>query len=481
MEIHEVILDDALKASQNSSIHSELDAILAKFKSKSIEEILFKNESDEDERISYQIHDIIVKNINTRTLDKNELSQIIHTAKHYLQKGISETNIVDILIFLNINCYFKIKIRNYITDFELQENLYKQLSEKILKLLLNVKLETHAPQNAPYHEKELLQTASEGFLIENLEKTYSLILGMERSGRGFHFNFLLENIIDFLFQINFTKFLKALNNLANPQTIVFYLQSFQKENILKLANEPSIKNKWINFEIIRQIIEKEQRTGFELNELEAVKNTFERIIKEDFNFTKQVIVFFNRSKLFNASLGELLVKLTQSQIEDIVSSCFAFDNSHSNIDIKNVLKDHFNNNSDDNQKLFFYQTIFNKWNSYFDSLFKLTDFYQNDILLTDYADFILIHYELTLTENDIIIKIDELANKIKFIDTEWSISESNQKTKFNLYYSQLYLLFLIFEHKKIENSDTENIFEELNQNTLHKFRYLNKDKLLFYK
>ena len=102
MEIHEVILDDALKASQNSSIHSELDAILAKFKSKSIEEILFKNESDEDERISYQIHDIIVKNINTRTLDKNELSQIIHTAKHYLQKGISETNIVDILIFLNI-------------------------------------------------------------------------------------------------------------------------------------------------------------------------------------------------------------------------------------------------------------------------------------------------------------------------------------------------------------------------------------------
>jgi hypothetical protein len=286
MEIPEMILTQALVKSNSSSIHVELDNFLKKLESKTLEKILSAEEDEEIWSIDNKIRDIVTQTIHFNQKSEDDkienVGQIIFSAKEYLRKGVSNGDVKSILIFLSVNCYLHIKLEKLLSTRELESGYTKVVSEKIIQVLKSIKLSTQALPNAPYWEKEIMSESLKGFSENDISKTYRFIESVERSGRGFHFNFLLESLLSFLFHLNYTYFLNSLSYLQSPTDFVFYFQSLKKEDLIKIANESSLSNKWLNFELIRQIIEKEHKETIDESEIGAVKNILDRIKLNDF-------------------------------------------------------------------------------------------------------------------------------------------------------------------------------------------------------
>lgn len=483
MEIPEIILTQALAKSNSSSIHIELDNLLKKLESKSLERILSAEEDEEIWSIDNEIRSIITEIIHFNQNSENDkidkISQLIFSAKKYIHKGISNGDIKAILIFLSVNCYLHIELEKILSTNELESIYTNTISEKLLQVLKSMKLSPQALPNAPYWEKEIMIESQKGFLENDISKTYKFIETVEHGGRGFHFNFQLESLISFLFHLNYTCFLNALSHLQIPTDFVFYFQSFKKEELFKIANEISLSNKWLNFELIRQIIEKEHKDTIDESEIEAVKNVLDRIKLNDFNFLKQTAIYFHRSRLFNAALGVFWASGNNSEMEEIISN-FPIDRYNSHIKTRDELLNHYVKLVSEEQLDLFLELIFNKWKYYFDNILTTEDFYHNSILLTDFANFVVHYHIRKTTDNDLVFSMENLIQKIKFIDSEWSTTSSHQITKFYLYHSELYLLTYAYKYKKLHSSQMLSNYESIITNKIQLSRFLSTNEIEYY-
>jgi L-rhamnose mutarotase len=478
MEIPEMILTQVLAKSNSSSIHVELDNLLNKLESKTLEKILSAEEDEEIWSIDNKIRDIVTQTIHFNQKSEDDkienVAQIIFSAKEYLRKGVSNGDVKSILIFLSVNCYLHIKLKKLLSTIELESGYTKAISEKIIQVLKNIKLSTQALPNAPYWEKEIMSKSQKGFSENDISKTYRFIESVERGGRGFHFNFLLESLLSFLFHLNYTYFLNSLSHLQSPTDFVFYFQSFKKEDLIKIANESSLSNKWLNFELIRQIIEKEHKETIDESEIEAVKNILDRIKLNDFNFLKQTAIYFHRSRLFNASLGAFLASVNNAEMEELISD-FSIDKYAFHIKTRDELLNHYAKPVSEDQLDLFLELIFNKWKRYFDNILTTEDFYQNSILLTDFANFVVHYHTGKTADNDLVSSMENLIQKIKFIDSEWSTSSSQQLTKFHLYHSELYLLTYAYKYKKLNNPQMLTNYESIINDKVQRSRYVSDE------
>lgn len=473
MEISQEIISKSLTASHSSSLDSELNDLLIKLESKTIEDLINKDTSEDTTNLHHEIYQVLIKAIHQKTEEEKiqRIGQLIFTQKSYLVNGILKADIKSIFIFLSVNCYLNIGLESILDDKPLPEYNTEPLSENIYNLLQKMKFETHALPGAPYHEKQMMTESEQAFIDNDIKKTYRLIEAIERSGRGFHFNFLLEHLITFLNNLNFPFFLKALSVLGNPKSFVFYLQSLKKEKLLQLANEPSLINRWLNFEIIRQIIEKEGKEDFEESDRIPIKNVLTRIQTNDFDFFKQTIQYFSSSRLFNASLGEQLIAASNSQIQEIIKDCFVIDRYTFHYDAKNIFLKHFSINASEDKYKFLLSSVFEKWKTFIESLYSSEDFFQNELMLTDFCEFVVTYYSLLVKDEDLISQMKSLILKIRHIDSEWFASESRQLTKFHLYHSQLYLLSYAYKNKKLKDIEIVNLFAELKNNEIQIQRY----------
>lgn len=483
MEISEMMLTQALAKSDSTSIHIELNNILMKLESKTIEKILSTEGDEEIWSIDNEIRNIVTEiihfNQNSESDKIDKVSQIIFSAKEYLHKGILNGDVKAILIFLSVNCYLHIELEKLLPTNELESSYTKTISEKLIQVLKSIKLSTQALPDAPYWEKEIMRESQKGFLENDIAKTYRFIEAVEHGGRGFHFNFLLESLLSFLFHLNYTCFLNALSHLQHPTDFVFYFQSFPKEDLLKIANDTLLSNKWLNFELIRQIIEKEHKETIDELEIEAVKNVLERIKLNDFNFLKQTATYFHRSRLFNAALGVFLISVNNAEMEEIISD-FSIDKYAFHIKTRDELLNHYAKPVSEDQLDLFLELIFNKWKHYFDNILMTEDFYQNSILLTDFANFVVHYHTRKTADNDLVSSMDNLIQKIKFIDSEWSTSKSQQLTKFYLYHSELYLLTYAYKNKKLYSSQMLSNYESIITNKIQLSRFLSTNEVESY-
>lgn len=478
MEIPEMILTQALAKSNSSSIHVELDILLKKLESKTLEKILCAEEDEEIWSIHNEIRDIVTQTISFNQKSEDDkienVAQIIFSAKEYFSKGVSNGDVKSIIIFLSLNCYLHIKLEKLLSTTELEGSYTKTISEKIVQVLKSIKLSTQALPNAPYWEKEIMSESQKGFSENDISKTYRFIEAVENGGRGFHFNFLLESLLSFLFHLNYTCFLNALSHLQSPTDFVLYFQSFKKEDLIKIASESSLSYKWLSFELIRQIIEKEHKETVDESEIEAIKNILNRIKLSDFNFLKQTAIYFHRSRLFNASLGVFLASVNNAEMEEIISD-FSIDKYDLHRKTRDELLNHYAKSVSEEQLDLFLEVIFNKWKHYFDNILTTEDFYQNSILLTDFANYVVDYYTRKTADNDLVFSMENLIQKIKFIDSEWSTSSSQQLTKFHLYHSKLYLLTYAYKYKKLNNPQILTNYESIINDKVQRSRYVSDE------
>jgi hypothetical protein len=308
-----------------------------------------------------------------------------------------------------------------------------------------------------------------------------MVVGVERSGRGFHFNFLLEHLFSLLYYINFPCFIKALSNLQNPTEFVFYLQGLKKAELIKISNVSLLLNKWLNFEIIRQILKNESKDGFDELEKEAIKNVLDRIRINDFDFFKQTVIYFNNSCLFNASLGGLLLSSNNSQIEELILECFSIDKYHSNLKARDSFNDSFVKSATDEQYHFLLTITFNKWKSYFNNILDSEDYYQNGLLITDFANFVVNYHSRLTDDSNLVSMMKSIMDKIKYIDSDWSTSNSQQITKFHLYHSELFLLTFSYRNKRLNDPIILASYTEIIINKIQLSRYISEETSNYFK
>lgn len=474
METPQMKLEKAWSMLPNSSINEGLNALLQKMESKTVEEIIRTEENDELRRIDCDIRKLCVSTTNQ---ESEEIAELIFTGQSYLKRGIQDADLKSILIFLSVNSYLKLGIKKLLTEDELLDHSTQLLCDAITKLLQQINPDVKPLPDAPYYEIEMMKSFQQGISDNDINNTYQFVEAYERGGCGFHFNFLLEHLISFLYELNYSCFLSYISKIDNPINIIFNLQSFNIERLIRLSNESLLINTWLNFELIRQIIEKEQKDGFEEVECIAIKNILLKISDADFNFLKQCIQYFHRSKLFNAALGESLVILSKANLQEILSDCFVINKGTSQYEARKELLEHFRENASNHQMDVLLETVYNKWDSYFNGLFNSDDFYLNDVLFTDFCDFVALYFIQIAHEVDITGQIPEILKQLIWIDSEWFPTESKQITIFYLLYSKLYLLSFAYREKQLRDAHITALFSRMQQDKILLSRYFKGDKM----
>lgn len=469
-----MILEKALSVLNSSSVNVELSSLLQKLESKTIEEILKIGDNDEMWQVD---SDIRMLCSITAGMDYKDVAGLIITEQNYLKRGIENGDVKLILIFLCVNCYLQIDIRSLLTELEYSEDSKQLTSDRIGKVLQGIEFEITALADAPYHEIEMIRGFQQGIKENNIKNTYQFVESVERGRLGFHFNFLLEHLVSFLHQLDYPRFLKHISEVKNLQKLIFYLQSFEMEQLLCLSNAPLLTGKWLNFELIRQIVRRAQKDEFEEIECIAIKKTLAKIDADDFDFFKQTIQWFHRSKLFNAALGELLISFADYKIQEILSDCFAIDQYYNNYEARKKMLERFESNAPERQVNVFLEAIYNKWHSYFNGLFVSEDFFLNDVLLTDFCDFIALYYIRIASEVDVIDQMYEAIVRLTCIDTQWFVSSVKQSATFHLFYSKLYILSFAYKERQLKDARIAALFFKIKCDGILLHRYFKEEKM----
>ncbi|TGK45940.1 hypothetical protein [Leptospira bouyouniensis] len=479
MEISEIILTKALQASSNSTLHIELQSILQKLEGITAERLLSLEKETELQDIENEIRVFFSRrnyyNLKEKTEKFAEIAQIIRTEKKYLLRGISNGDVESILIFLLVNCYLQIDIEKILNETEINECLTIPLSDNIFNILNKIKLEIGISPNAPRYEMKALEFANDGISANNIGRTYQLIESMERGGSGFNNNFLLQSLIQFFVTIHFPYFVKVLSAVVHPLTFVFYLQNFKVEILNQLANEPLLKNRWLNFELIRKITIECPNQIFQLAECIAITNALRKIESDDFSFFQQTIKYFTKSIIFNASLGELTASFSEENIIRVID-CFEFNKYSSFLAARDKFLDYFLANCSEQSKLILLENTYERWVTFIEQLFLEDDFFLNELLITDFANFVVLYYTTQVEDQEIIQQLKTILNNIKYINSEWSLSETNELSKYHLYNSQLYLLSFAYRNKELIDSHVIQLFAELKQDDIQILRYCSDHK-----
>lgn len=476
MEVSEIITKAFLY--ENPSIHQKLDVVISDLDGFSIDEIL-EQKNQEIFSIDNDIRNAVNNALYCQDSEEEcikKVAGLIYTVRRHLEKGILDADVKSILLFLSVNCYLQINIDRFIENGDF--NIHS-VCKKIKELLTKATFDIKALPGAPINEKIKFSAYTEAYSQNNIEKVYDLIESIERgSNRGFHFNYLLENLIRFLFELNFTIFIEILSKQQNVSNIIFYLQSFNFDKLIKIANESSLSNKWINFEIVRQLIKKEIKSStISDEEIRIVKDVLIRINNDNFDFFKQSIKYFSGTKLFNSALGIALTEIEDDKITEIVSECFVFDKYSNNLENRDFLKEQFCNSADDEKTKILFTLVFNQYERFLKDLYQDEKFYLNNILLTDYANYILDYYVSYVDDEMIVSKLKKILNIVIFIDSEWAISESEQITKFNLYNSEIHILTYAYKNKNLKIQEVATLYNELLNNKILHERYASEETI----
>ncbi len=468
MEKSEIVIIKAIEQLGSTENHSSLCEQLESLEKEKIESLLNIESNNELIKTDNEIRQIVSKAKNNAIISDNgeitELSKIVHTGNLYFVKSIGTADLKSLILFLNINCYLLADIKYFLQHNTFSSDDTKGIAEKIVELLSKISFDVKAQTEAPYHEKEMLKKYEIGIINNNIKSTYSLIEAIERGGRGCHFNFLIEHIVKALYILNFELFIKALENLSTPQSFIFCLQSFTREQLFPISEEKSLTNKWLNFELIRQTTRHEAVEDLNNQNVLLVKNCLLKLVP-DTNFLKQSVLYFPKSRIFNNALAETLALNSNELQEDIINDCFEINKHIFYHEAKNIFKDSFKKSAPEDRYLKMLEQIHNKWETFYNQLSK-SDEYQNELLLTDYCDFIVEYYYEKFDDSDIVDNMNNCFNDLQYIDSIWTKSQTQQITTFNLILTRLYLLTYTFKGKEMKNEDIDKSFSDFESNSI---------------
>jgi hypothetical protein len=197
MEIPQDIKEKAIAGSYTSSPLPELDAVLTAMAGMNLESLLSAEEEDDLSTADRKIHALVIeaKSDAPYHTRPGRLSGIVAGANMKLKEGIENNDMRSLYLFLSVDCYLRIPLADLEAYHSTTPKQKQDLSAQIRSVLEKLKIAAVALPGLPLHEKEWQARGESGILESNIEKAYSFVTALERSGRGFHFNFFLEHLI----------------------------------------------------------------------------------------------------------------------------------------------------------------------------------------------------------------------------------------------------------------------------------------------
>ena len=184
-----------------------------------------------------------------------------------------------------------------------------------------------------------------------------------------------------------------------------------------------------------------------------------------------MIQIFDKNMLFNECIG-LLIKYDEIDMEHIINQLEISYFSQEN-DYRRKILESFNR--DNNQYYKLLKICLIKREEYLNNL--LNDNSKCIFLnyaLTDLCNFTLLYYFECMDENNLLTKIKQTLNSIKYLNSEWFKSITSCRNKFYVYYSDLLILSCAYHYKKLcDNTITEIIKELILNKTFEKMLYEN--------
>lgn len=480
MEIKIEVLKSAIELSKDAIKHKRLEDILTNLEVFTVEDIInnttgfsFHNE----------IYSILATIASRSKLDNEifvnqavtDLSEVIALENYYLKSGFSQKNFKCLLFFIMINCYIRIPVKTLIDNLEIGEAERSEIVGKLKLICDGFHGEIGVPPKAPYHEKKWVINFNEGYSENNLEKVYEFVLAVERGGTiGFHFNFMLENVVRMLFEIDPTSFHECLVKRTRVSDFIFFTQWLALDSLLTFCENYEFENKWLKFELLRQILKHENAIeNFEDNLL--VLNKLQRsICLNDAPFFCSVILHFKGSVLFYSALGITLSALDETTLTAIVEKCFVFSTSAIYIEQNRELLNTYNKQGEKTNINEFLDKVFLKWELFCNSLIDDQDQPVSDLVLTDFAYLVVAYYSGKNVEF-IVNEINNLLFRLRYHGSFWYGNKTQYTANFFLELSKLNLLS--YAYRSI--CEQEQLSREIDclglfSNTMIKARFFNK-------
>lgn len=481
MEIPQIIIKKALELKREKAQNVALKKELKKLEAFTLEEILFGDKKNKilkiDSAVS-MVHSQLFIKYNSDDQFSLNLKKRINTLNIYLVDAIENNNSKSLLIFLFANCYLMINPKYFLSQDNIKTLSKRKISKSIFELLSKIKFNTSTQSSASHQELQLIKGYSEGILENNITKVYDFINAYERGSRGFHTNYLLERTCWFMLYLNYKLYIKLINNFTKPQEFIFFFQSLNDIELIKISNNKSISNNWGSFELIRQIIKRGDGSN-EIN-IKSSDSIYERLVnlkQNNFDFLKQTISYFEDKILFNSSLGKFLTKVAHIELDDIISTSLLINKYSYKSEVKNYLLKYYAENSSEEQLNNLVLLIYKKWESFYETLYVDKDFYSNSIILTDYCDFIVEYFISHKTSDEIIEIVNEQLENLLNLDSTWFNNQTNQITYFYFYISKLYLLSYAYKFNQLNDLRVNLNFEKIKQDKIKCSRFDRGNKL----
>ncbi|WP_413824353.1 hypothetical protein [Methanobrevibacter sp. UBA337] len=455
------LITKALNYNKDLIINSEVVSNLKSLESKEENYFLDSSKNKEYNNISR----ILIKLNNTskdEIIKIKELSGLIYLGVSYFKKSVDKNNIKYFLIFTLVMDLLKININELINSKKISKNECLSLLIVVTEFIQNIDIKF------VYNPYEIYGNFNSNYENKDLTEIYDMLFTIELKQR--YTNSFIEKLLSFLIEFDFNQYLKVITNAQTPQKIILFLNNIKTKNLIATINESDYENKWLNFELLRQLIKRYDEKDLNKEKIEKlIEKVLTNIYLNDFNFFKQTINRFNNCEIFNYSLGMFLSKCSWCDLERITADCLIIDQYKTGMLQKDKLLTAFNKNNINKRKYnFFILLIFHKWDDYLDCL-KNKDSLLINLALTDYCNYIIRYYSIFYEDEKIISSIIYYLSKIIYIDSKWFSNETMMINYNNVYLTKVYLLFIVYKYRKLINKEVDKLFEDFEKN---KFLYL---------
>jgi hypothetical protein len=476
MEIPENIRNSALAASTTTEPNPKLSKILNELGKLDVA-VFFNKKSVKLKNRLKNVQELYLALAYEKESEKTGLLASYYRAlQSSFVAAFKENDMSKLFAFLACNGLFSLSARTLLATTLISDGEKAALINKICKFIQVYKPQLSVPAHASYHEKQLLTKANNAKPEKNLANFYDLVIGMERSGNPILRSYIVRDLTQLLCELSPEQLSAQLESLSDPFAIVYYLDGLTPEQLTSLSTN-QINNEWLSFEIIRKL-EQYCRQGMIPGLTEGIELQLGYIFAINPNFFKQAIQFFEGSESVMAAFGKLGSALPTVFIEDIFTNDFELDRYHNRLRAHGAFLNNLEKSANPDKLRSILSSIFRRWKLFNDSLQQDEDYYQFDVLLTNYANYVTAYYSLVLTDTEIVEQMSAIVENIRYIDSEWFSSLSKQITKFHWYGSMVYLLSVAYRQRRIKDAAMFSSLEELTANSIQMKRFQHGNEVM---
>lgn len=468
MEISRIIND--LEEFNQISSDNELNLILEELSEFSPEDFIYIDYVGNSKNLDMM--ELFRKLVNRIDVEINEGSikkkvAIIKSLIPIFQKGLNEINLVYFFIFLYANSRIKMPIYELVRKYDLNDKFDKILV-LIFEILDNYKIRAVDKALSRYFDKIRVRNEEETLIASlkqiDFEKD-SYLLKFGKYSLPIHF----YQMIDVLQEHNLELFEKLLTS-DNVYTLILIIKcmSFNQIDLFSI-NHNKIKEKTLLCFLMKflNVASKSRKNSY----YDVILDLSIRLYQLNNTLFKGLMDIFAHDEFFNEIMGSMFCKLPKEDINVLVD-LIQLSNNVKYIDVRSKMLDKCM--ECENFK-YILKLIYEKWRFHLSNFSNYEKIALN-ILCTDFCNFIVAYYFYQYDIENLLNSMKDLFIILKNLDSEWSKDIIHHKNKFFVYYSELFIISVIYDYNNLDDDEVKELYNEFYEEYFLFKKFLDDEK-----